>query len=453
MRYILFVFILLSACKEIPQNSKIKNSFSVEQISDGVIYEVNIRQYSKEGTFDGFTKDIPKLKALGVKVLWLMPIHPISKEKRKGELGSYYSVSNYKGINPEFGDDESFDRLVQTAHDNDMLLIIDWVANHTGWDHPWIKTNPDFYTKNEMGEITDPINPETGQSWGWTDVADLNFDNLEMQDAMISAMEYWVREKNIDGFRFDAAHGCPVDFWKKTMIKLTKIKPLFTIAESDGYHPGGFELVELFNMSYSWRGHHVMNEIAQKHKTANALLENIQTNTEDYSSNHLLMNFTSNHDENSWGGTVFERLGQSVKTFAALTYFLPGMPLIYSGQEYGLNKRLAFFEKDFIEKDQTDFVSFYSQLAILKKTYSQLHFKKDVRFSILNSSNPNTVVFERSRNKKPLYFIANLSEEEQQIEIPITGSFTSLMDNTELTLQDTIKLAPWEYHFLNPLNE
>lgn len=453
MRYILFVFILLNACKEIPQNSKIKNSFSVEQISDGVIYEVNIRQYSKEGTFDGFTKDIPKLKALGVKVLWLMPIHPISKEKRKGELGSYYSVSNYKGINPEFGDDESFDRLVQTAHDNDMLLIIDWVANHTGWDHPWIKTNPDFYTKNEMGEITDPINPETGQSWGWTDVADLNFDNLEMQDAMISAMEYWVREKNIDGFRFDAAHGCPVDFWKKTMEKLTKIKPLFTIAESDGYHPGGFELVELFNMSYSWRGHHVMNEIAQKHKTANALLENIQTNTEDYSSNHLLMNFTSNHDENSWGGTVFERLGQSVKTFAALTYFLPGMPLIYSGQEYGLNKRLAFFEKDFIEKDKTDFVSFYSQLAVLKKTYSQLHFKKDVSFSILNSSNPNTVVFERSRNKKPLYFIANLSEEEQQIEIPITGSFTSLMDNTELTLQDTIKLAPWEYHFLNPLNE
>ena len=214
MRYILFVFILLSACKEIPQNSKIKNSFSIEQISDGVIYEVNIRQYSKEGTFDGFTKDIPKLKALGVKVLWLMPIHPISKEKRKGELGSYYSVSNYKGINPEFGDNESFDRLVQTAHDNDMLLIIDWVANHTGWDHPWIKTNPDFYTKNDMGEITDPINPETGQSWGWTDVADLNFDNLEMQDAMISAMEYWVREKNIDGFRFDAAHGCPVDFWK-----------------------------------------------------------------------------------------------------------------------------------------------------------------------------------------------------------------------------------------------
>ena len=451
MRNILFVFIfvLINACKETPHASKIKNPFSVEQISDGVVYEVNIRQYSKEGTFDGFRKDIPKLKALGVKVLWLMPIHPISKEKRKGELGSYYSVSDYKGINPEFGDAESFDRLVQTAHDNDMLLIIDWVANHTGWDHPWITANPDFYTKNDMGEITDPINPETGEPWGWTDVADLNFDNLEMQDQMISAMEYWVREHNIDGFRFDAAHGCPVNFWKKTMERLTKIKPLFTIAESDGYHPGGFELVELFDMSYSWRGHHIMNEIAQKHKTAKAILDNIRTNTEDYASNHILMNFTSNHDENSWGGTVFERLGESVKTFAALTYFLPGMPLIYNGQEYGLNNRLAFFEKDFIEKDQTDFIDFYSQLAALKKKHPQLHLAKDVRFSIINSSNTNVVVLKRTKNEKSLYFIANLTEKEQAIETPITGSFISLMDDTEFILKDSIKLAPWEYHFLN----
>jgi glycosidase len=300
-----------------------------------------------------------------------------------------------------------------------------------------------------MGEITDPINPETGEPWGWTDVADLNFDNLEMQDQMISAMEYWIREHNIDGFRFDAAHGCPVNFWKKTMERLTKIKPLFTIAESDGYHPGGFELVELFDMSYSWRGHHIMNEIAQKHKTAKAILDNIRTNTEDYASNHILMNFTSNHDENSWGGTVFERLGESVKTFAALTYFLPGMPLIYNGQEYGLNKRLAFFEKDFIAKDQTDFIDFYSQLAALKKKHPQLHLAKDVRFSIINSSNTNVVVLKRTKNEKSLYFIANLTEKEQAIETPITGSFISLMDDTEFILKDSIKLAPWEYHFLN----
>ena len=146
-----------------------------------------------------------------------MPIYPISKEKRKGELGSYYSISDYKGINPEFGNKESFDRLVKAAHKNDMLVIIDWVANHTGWDHPWISSNPDFYTQNEAGEIIDPINPDTGESWGWTDVADLNFDNMEMQNQMISAMEYWIREHDIDGFRFDAAHSCPVDFWKKSM--------------------------------------------------------------------------------------------------------------------------------------------------------------------------------------------------------------------------------------------
>ena len=239
------------------------------------------------------------------------------------------------------------------------------------------------------------------------------------------------------------------DFWKKTMERLTKIKPLFTIAESDGYHPGGFELVELFDMSYSWRGHHVLNEIAKKQKPVEAIHENIRTNARDYNAKHILMNFTSNHDENSWSGTVFERLGGGVKTFGALTYFLPGMPLIYNGQEYGLNKRLAFFEKDFIEKDQTDFIDFYSQLAALKKKHPQLHLAKDVRFSIINSSNTNVVVLKRTKNEKSMYFIANLTEKEQAIETPITGSFISLMDDTEFLLKDSIKLAPWEYHFLN----
>lgn len=446
---ILFAAIFFHACAETPKISKKEAPFSIEQIKDGVIYEVNVRQYSEGGTFDEFTQDIPKLKNLGIKVIWLMPIHPISKEKRKGELGSYYSISDYKDVNPEFGNKESFDRLVQTAHQNEMLVIIDWVANHTGWDHPWITSNPDFYTQNEAGEIIDPINPETGESWGWTDVADLNFDNQEMQDEMISAMEYWVREHDLDGFRFDAAHSCPVDFWKKSMERLTKIKPLFTLAESDGYHPGGFELVEIFDMSYNWSGHHVLNEIAQKHKTTDAVLENIRTNTKDYSPEHILMNFTSNHDENSWAGTVFERLDGGVKTFAALTYFLPGMPLIYNGQEYGLDKRLAFFKKDFIEKKETDLFAFYSRLAALKQQFSQLDIDKNVQFSIIELSNSNAVLFKREINNEALYFLANLTNEVQTIDIPLEGSFTSMMDNSAYSLNQTVQLSPWEFHFLN----
>lgn len=449
-KIILFLTILMAyACGESPDTLKQKKPFSIDQIKDGVIYEVNIRQYSTDGTFDGFAQDIPKLKALGVKVLWLMPIHPISKEKRKGELGSYYSISDYRGVNPEFGDKDSFDRLVKIAHKNDMLVIIDWVANHTGWDHPWITNKPDFYSQNEAGEIIDPINPETGESWGWTDVADLNFDNTEMQNEMIAAMEYWIREHDLDGFRFDAAHSCPVDFWKKAMQRLTKIKPLFTLAESDGYHPGGFELVETFDMSYSWRGHHVLNEIAQKHKPAHAIIENIQTNAKDYDAQHILMNFTSNHDENSWSGTVFERLGDGVKTFAALTYFLPGMPLIYNGQEYGLDKRLAFFEKDFIEKKETDFFAFYSRLASLKQQFSQLDIDDKVQFSVIELSNPSVVLLKREINNEALYFLANLSDDLQSLNIPVEGSFTSLMENIKYNLGDSIQLSPWEFHILN----
>ena len=186
-----------------------------------------------------------------------MPIHPISKTNRKGTLGSYYSISDYKAVNPEFGNKDDLDELIKEAHKHDMLVILDWVANHTGWDHKWIENKPDYYTKNENGEITDPINPSTGESWGWTDVADLNFDNMEMQNEMIKAMEYWVKEYDIDGYRLDAAHSCPVSFWKKSIDRLKKIKNVLMLAESDGYHTGGFELIELFDMSYNWSGHHL----------------------------------------------------------------------------------------------------------------------------------------------------------------------------------------------------
>ena len=186
------------------------NQFQVErdEINKGIVYEVNIRQYSKEGTFKAVTNDIKKIKELGVEILWLMPIHPIGKEKRKGGLGSYYSISDYKGINPEFGDNEDLKELVEEAHANEMIVIMDWVANHTAWDHSWIDNNPDYYTKGNDGKITDPINPYTGESWGWTDVADLNFENSDMRSEMIDAMKYWIEEFDIDGYRCDAAHSC-----------------------------------------------------------------------------------------------------------------------------------------------------------------------------------------------------------------------------------------------------
>ena len=445
MKKILLLFILFFiSCND---QKEFSTSFNVNQIKDGVIYEANIRQYSESGKFEDFTKDIYKLKDLGVKIIWLMPIHPISKTNRKGTLGSYYSISDYKAVNPEFGNKDDLDKLIKEAHKHDMLVILDWVANHTGWDHKWIKNKPDYYTKNENGEITDPINPTTGESWGWTDVADLNFDNMEMQNEMIKAMEYWVKEYDIDGYRLDAAHSCPVSFWKKSIERLKKIKNVLMLAESDGYHTGGFELIELFDMSYNWSGHHVLNRIYKKENNSEDLKLNINRNLNDYSSKHVLMNFTSNHDENTWAGTVFDRYGDGAKTFAALTYFLPGIPLIYNGQEYGLNKRLEFFEKDFIAKKQSDFYEFYSNLNSLKKENNILDIDSEIKFEIIETNNKNLICYKRTKNNDSMYFVANLSEESQEINTEFSETLKSLNSDKMISLKKN-SLDPWEYHFL-----
>jgi len=445
MKKTLLLFLLFFiSCND---QKELSTNFNINEIKDGVIYEANIRQYSESGKFQDFTKDIYKLKDLGVKIIWLMPIHPISKTNRKGTLGSYYSISDYKAVNPEFGNKDDLDELIKEAHKHDMLVILDWVANHTGWDHKWIENKPDYYTKNENGEITDPINPSTGESWGWTDVADLNFDNMEMQNEMIEAMEYWVKEHEIDGYRLDAAHSCPASFWKKSIKRLKKIKNVLMLAESDGYHTGGFELIELFDMSYNWSGHHVLNRIYKKENNSEDLKININRNLNDYSSKHVLMNFTSNHDENTWAGTVFDRYGDGAKTFAALTYFLPGIPLIYNGQEYGLNKRLEFFEKDFIAKKQSDFYEFYSNLNSLKKENNILDIDSEIKFEIIETNNKNLICYKRTKNNDSMYFVANLSEESQEINTEFSETLKSLNSDKMISLKKN-SLDPWEYHFL-----
>jgi len=229
---VLIGFLAFFACKtEEKKETKTIAPISNEVVENAVIYEANIRQYSKEGTFEAFTKDIPQLKELGVKIIWLMPVFPISQTKRKATggdfaakiknpqerakaLGSYYAVSDFKKINPEFGTITDFRELVKTAHDNGMYVILDWVPNHTGWDHTWLKTNPEFYTKNAKGEITDPLN-EDGTSVGWADVADLNYGSKELRTAMINDMLYWLKDEQIDGFRCDVAGSVPTDSGKR----------------------------------------------------------------------------------------------------------------------------------------------------------------------------------------------------------------------------------------------
>ncbi len=411
-------------------------------MENAVIYEANIRQYSEEGSFKAFTKDIPTLKNLGVKILWVMPIYPISTTKSKGSLGSYYAISDYTKVNPEFGTMEDFRELVKTAHDNGIYVVLDWVANHTGWDHVWLKEHPEFYTKNDKGEITHTVGTD------WTDVADLNYDNKEMRVEMLKAMKYWVQEEGVDGFRCDVAGMVPVDFWENTVKELKEIKPVFMLAE--GWEP---ELMEnAFDMGYGWDTHHVMNHIAKGEKTVAAWDKRMVKVDSMYADDDILMNFTSNHDENSWNGTVQERMGDAKEMFAALSYLAPGMPLIYSGQEYDMDKRLLFFEKDTIIKKKGVFYPLYEKLGKLKNENPALHGGKNAAsyIRIKTSEDDKVLVFKREKEDNKVIFVANMTKESVQFTAEYEGKFKDYLSgkNLERSAGQEYKLDPWQYLIL-----
>lgn len=415
---------------------------SNEVLENAVIYEANIRQYSPEGTFNEFTKDIPQLKELGVKIIWLMPIYPISTTKSKGTLGSYYAISDYTKVNPEFGNLDDVKNLVKTAHENGMYVILDWVANHTGWDHVWLKEHPEYYTKNEKGEITHTVGTD------WTDVADLNYDNQEMRTEMLEDMKYWLKEANVDGFRCDVAGMVPVDFWDNTVAELKNVKPIFMLAE--GWEP---ELLKnAFDMGYSWDSHHRMNHIAKGEETVenwDARMKQIDTM---YAKDDILMNFVTNHDENSWNGTVKERMGDASELMLALSYCAPGMPLIYSGQEYDMNKRLRFFEKDTIVKTKGNVWPILAKLGKLKNTNKALNGGKNaaVYTRIISSNNQSILIFTREKEGEKMTFMGNLSDKEVNFAFKKEGESTDYFTEEKLVFSGDSKqtLKPWEYKIL-----
>ncbi len=418
----------------------------VDWAKNATIYEVNIRQYTKEGTLKAFEKHLPRLKALGIDILWLMPINPISEKNRKGSMGSYYAVQDYKKVNPEFGTDADFKAVVDKAHQLGMRVILDWVPNHTGWDNVWIKQHPEWYTHNKKGEIISP-NPD------WTDVADLNYDNKQMRAAMIDALKYWVEKFDIDGYRCDVAGSVPTDFWNDARKQLDAVKPVFMLAEA--WEPQLSEYA--FDMVYGWDMHHAMNAVAQGKKSSSELYATIQKDRKRYADDTYEMQFITNHDENSWNGTEMERMGKGMKTFAVLSFTIEGMPLIYSGQEVGMNKRLKFFEKDeikwIVNKELT---RFYQTLTNAKHQNKALwngtaggkllpikadkNADKIVAFSRKKGS--NTVIVILNVTDKPVATTFNFGDN--------AGTYTSIFSNKKQTIAKKmqVKLKPWEYRVL-----
>jgi glycosidase len=441
------ITVLLSGCylfkkqqpKATPYPDWVKNS---------VVYEINTRQYSPEGTFKALEADLPRIKDLGIDILWLMPIYPIGEKNRKvpdgakTSLGSYYSIRDYKAINPEFGTADDFKSLVTKAHEMGFRVIIDWVANHTARDNSWITEHPDWYKKDDKGAIATPFD--------WTDCAQLDYTKKELRKEMVGSMKFWITNFDIDGFRCDMAGLVPTDFWEDTRAELLKIKPLYLLAENEDKP----EMCKIaFDSNYGWEMHHLMTAITQKKKGAGELLKLQSKIDSTLPVRAFKLNFITNHDENSWNGTAKEKFGDGEKSCAVLTYTLPGMPLVYSGQEAGMTKRLRFFAKDTIDWSDTRMIPFYKTLNGLKHRNQALWNPPfgGKLIPLTNSAPDKIVSFLRSADNARVMVLVNMSPDTITADIttPVAdGQYSNTFNHNKINFNADNRrcyFEPWEY--------
>lgn len=404
------------------------------------IYEVNLRQYSSSGSVLEFEKHLPRLKDMGVEILWFMPVTPIGVEGRKmteKDLGSYYAVKDYKGFNSEFGTMDEWKAFVKRAQGMGFKVITDWVANHSAVDNHWLKAHPGFYVRDSSGKTISP--------YDWTDVLKLNYQNRELRDSMIDAMKFWVTETGIDGFRCDVAEDVPVDFWKECIDSLRKIKHVFMLAEGEkaNLHEAGFD------ETYAWNMMRVMADIYAGKKSVTQFDSAINAGIKEFPTSAYRMYFTTNHDENSWNGTEFKKYGDAYRTFAVFTQTMyQSIPLIYSGQENMNKKSLKFFVKDTIDwNGKYEMGAFYKTLLTLRKTNPAL--AADASFKRLSGSNDATIfAYQRDKDSHKIVVILNLSKQPQKFTIKdIAGEplnvFMGVKEKVDASHQ--FSMEPWGY--------
>jgi glycosidase len=408
-------------------------------IMQGNIYEVNVRQYTPEGTFNAFAKHLDRLKDMGVQTLWFMPITPISKVERKGALGSYYAVADYRSVNPEHGTMADWKQLVQTIHDKGMKVLVDWVPNHTGADHPWLKTHTNFYVKDSTGK------PAT--MFDWTDTRVLDFNNEEMQDSMIATMKYWVTETGIDGYRVDVAWNVPAQFWLRAIPQLKQVKnDMFFLAEGDK----PYLLKSGFNAFYPWEMFHKMVSVAAGKAPAFAL-DSVKAKYDTaFPKEAIPLYFTSNHDENSWNKSDYGTFpGRVHAPFAVFTQTMAGsVPLVYSGQEEPFLDSISFFYKDTITFRNFGRARFYKTLLQLRKNNPAL--ATDASFEKVDVGNKTALyAYTREKNGKKVFVILNLSGKEQKIKVSEKGlhgtPYNVFMGTNEPLTAKEWNIGPWGY--------
>ncbi len=413
-------------------------------INNTDVYEVNLRQYTKAGTFHAFLQELPRLQDMGVSTLWLMPITPIAQKNKKGTMGSPYACSNYTTINPEFGTLADFKNFVNGAHQMGFKVIIDWVANHTGWDHVWTVTHPDYY---KMDQETNDFKIASGMD----DIIELDFKNPALRSAMIEAMKYWVTECDIDGFRCDLAFWVELEFWLEARTELEKTKTLFWLAEADGIDHANY--YQAFDAIYTWTWMHKTATFYKDHWSADSLKNILYHYNSIGDKDAIKLWFTSNHDENSWNGTEYEKYGDAAKAFAVHSFTWNGIPLIYSGQEQPNLKRLAFFEKDVIEwNDKYELHEFYQRMLKLRKRNPALRTGDDavITHMVNATANESLVAYLRKKDESEVLVFLNVTRQEIQFTIEdekINGIYVDVFNGifTNLSVDKKIALAPWGY--------
>ncbi|MFN2400772.1 MAG: alpha-amylase family glycosyl hydrolase [Gemmatimonadaceae bacterium] len=450
----------LGACHPAPQPAPVAQPAATAAAPDAgfhpawsrnaVMYEVNVRQYTPDGTLAALQRHLPRLKDLGVDILWLMPVQPIGKKNRKGPLGSYYAIADYTAINPEFGTEADFKAFVAAAHQHGMKVILDWVPNHTAFDHPWI-ANKNYYVTRSDGTIINARDNE-GRETDWTDVAELNYDNTEMRRAMIAEMRWWVDSTGIDGFRCDVAGGVPREFWVDARRELTRARAdLFMLAESeDPKHHASFD------MTYGWEFHHLLNEIAQGKKTTAALDNYFARQDSVFPRDAYRMYFTSNHDENSWQGTEFERMGANhIPAFILSATVRNSMPLLYTGQEVSMQKRLRFFEKDTVDWNGPSLASFYRAVFDLKERQSALANGAwgGPQTKLATNGGPRVYAFTRTQGSNTVLVAVNFADTAVKAiynGLPRPGEYTDWFgkDRVALATQGSIDIPAHGYRVL-----
>ena len=393
----------------------------------GVIYEIYPRQFSERGDFEGVTAQLDRLKELGVNILWLMPIHPIGQEKKKGPVGSPYAVRDYYAVNPDYGTAADLKRLVSEAHRRGMKVIIDVVANHTSWDSVLMKT-PGFYVRDAAGKITYPHD--------WSDVAELNYDNPALRRYMIDMLKFWLREYDVDGFRCDVAAEVPTDFWEQARAELDRVKPdILMLAESDRPEL----LVRAFDLDYSWPLHGTLNDVLQGRKEATAFRQTWEADEAKYPRGALRMRFSDNHDERR----AVARFGEGGALAAsALMFTLDGVPMLYNGMEVGdttesgdpaLFYKLPVFWP--IEKRRPEFPRFYRQMIALRRAHPA--FTRGGLAWLRNSDESRVVTFARRDEAEEVVVAINFSNRpfEGTLEGAAGAPFADVTPDTRAPLK------------------